>query len=267
MNFDRVADIYDQTRGLPHGVPEQIANRIVAVTASTRETRFLELGVGTGRIALPLVQQGYSYTGVDISEHMMDQFRAKLTPDATNLTLLNGDVTNLPLADQSFDVAITVHLLHLVPEWKQVLREIRRVLKPNGWYVLGNDGGHHDHADSAIRRQWFHFAREAGAPLRPDYGTSVAIEAELTAMGCRMAVYQVAQAQWQREFRPIEFLESLRDRTFSHSWAVPDQTLQQIHQQMLAWASEQYGDLTQIMTFEDAFTLRVSRFPPATTGN
>jgi predicted TPR repeat methyltransferase len=140
MSFDRVAEIYDQTRGLPAGVPEQIASRIVAVTASTPETPFLELGVGTDRIALPFVQRGYSYTGVDISEQMMDQFRAKLPPDVTTLTLLNGDVTDLPLADQSFDVAITVHLLHLVPEWKQVLREIRRVLKPNGWYVLGNDG-------------------------------------------------------------------------------------------------------------------------------
>ena len=265
MNFDRVADIYDQTRGLPHGVPEQIANRIVAVTASTPETQFLELGVGTGRIALPFVQQGYSYTGVDISEQMMDQFRAKLPAGTTNLSLLNGDVTDLPLADQSFDVAITVHLLHLVPEWKQVLREIRRVLKPNGWYVLGNDGGHRDSAGSAIRRQWSYFAREAGAALRPDHGNTAAVEAELTAMGCRMAVYQVAQ--WQREFRPIDLLERLRDRTFSHSWTVSDQTLEQIHQQMLTWASEQYGDLDQTVTFEGAFTLWVSRFPTDTNGS
>jgi hypothetical protein len=78
-------------------------------------------------------------------------------------------------------------------------------------------------------------------------------------MGCRTAVYQVAQ--WQREFRPIDLLERLRDRTFSHSWTVSDQTLQQIHQQMLTWASEQYGDLDQTMLFEGAFTLWVSRFP------
>jgi len=263
MNFDRVAGVYDQTRGLPPGVPEQIASRIAAVTASTPETRFLELGVGTGRIGLPFVQQGYSYTGVDISEEMMEQFRAKLPPNMTNLTLLNRDVTRLPLADRSFDVAITVHLLHLVPEWKQVLREIRRVLKPNGWYVLGNDGGHRDNAGSAIRRQWSHFAAEAGAPLRPGHGNSAAIEAELTAMGCRMAVYQVAQ--WQREFRPIDLLERLRDRTFSHSWTVSDQIVQQVHHQMLAWASEQYGDLDQTLTYEGAFTLCVSRFPMTPT--
>jgi len=139
------------------------------------------------------------------------------------------------------------------------------VLKPNGWYVLGNDGGHLDSAGSAIRRQWSHFAHEAGAPLRPDHGNTAAIEAELTAMGCRTAVYQVAQ--WQRAFRPIDLLERLRDRTFSHSWTVSDQTLQQIHQQMLTWASEQYGDLDQTMTFEGAFTLWVSRFPTDTNGS
>ena len=64
MSFDRVADVYDATRALPEGVPGAITRRIEEATYAGPETRFLELGVGTGRIAEPLIAAGYPYTGV-----------------------------------------------------------------------------------------------------------------------------------------------------------------------------------------------------------
>jgi len=82
----------------------------------TPETKFLEPGIGTGRTAL----WGYSYTGVDISQEMMDQLRHKL-PD--NLTLLQADATSLPFENNSFDVLLTVHVLQVIPGLKTLSAE------------------------------------------------------------------------------------------------------------------------------------------------
>jgi ubiquinone/menaquinone biosynthesis C-methylase UbiE len=44
--------------------------------------------------------------------------------------LVLADATRLPFRDASADVVVEVHVLHLVPAWKQALRELRRVLAP-----------------------------------------------------------------------------------------------------------------------------------------
>src|SRR5712691_12007674 len=78
LSFDRVAHAYDATRGYPPGVDQQIAMAIVDTVNAKPETTFMEVGVGTGRIAFPLASLGHIYTGVDISEKMVEQLEAKL---------------------------------------------------------------------------------------------------------------------------------------------------------------------------------------------
>jgi ubiquinone/menaquinone biosynthesis C-methylase UbiE len=255
VNFDRVADIYDATRALPEGVPEQVAGRIVAATHANSDTTFLELGIGTGRIALPLVKRGYPYIGVDISTKMLDQLRSKLAPDTTNLRLLQADVTELPFEDNSVDVALQVHVFHLIPEWKKALTEAWRVLRPDGYFITAYDGSVKDDPGAVIRQKWQELVKEAGIPLR-EYARR-ALDTELTARGYRTAVYRVAR--WEAEFRPITLLEEQRQRTFSASWNVPDGVLESVHQKMVAWATEEYGDIERVIPTRFEFTVAVSR--------
>src|SRR5258708_22817299 len=78
LSFDPVAHVYDATRGYPTGVAQQIAQSIADAVKATPHTKFLEVGIGTGRIAFPLASRGHMYTGVDISERMVEQLDAKL---------------------------------------------------------------------------------------------------------------------------------------------------------------------------------------------
>jgi ubiquinone/menaquinone biosynthesis C-methylase UbiE len=57
LSFDPVAQVYDATRGYP----EQVARRIDQAAKGNVQTRFLEVGIGTGRIALPLAERGRLY--------------------------------------------------------------------------------------------------------------------------------------------------------------------------------------------------------------
>src|SRR5579884_4565904 len=103
ISFDRAVEFYDATRGYPPGVDEQIADAIAAAVGATAETRFLEMGIGTGRIAFPLIKRGYHYTGIDLSAAMMGRLREKIDafaathPDQpVRVDLHIGDSTVLP---------------------------------------------------------------------------------------------------------------------------------------------------------------------------
>src|SRR5436190_21485918 len=81
LSFDRVAHAYDATRGYPPGIDQQIAEAIIQTVDAKPKPTFMEVGVGTGRIAFPLASLSHTYTGVDISENMVQQFRSKLLHD------------------------------------------------------------------------------------------------------------------------------------------------------------------------------------------
>jgi SAM-dependent methyltransferase len=103
----------------------------------------LELGCGTGRVALPLAAAGLDVTGVDSADAMLAVARRKLwaAPAAVRerLTLLNGDMTELDLgqrfgfvfvAFRSFQQLLTIALQ------RKVLEVIRRHLQPAGRMAL-----------------------------------------------------------------------------------------------------------------------------------
>src|SRR4051794_10802245 len=102
ITFDPASAYYDNTRGFAPGVAEAIRDAILAKIGKNSSTRFVELGVGTGRIALPFIQANYNYTGVDLSLAMMEQLMVKLAagPGASpyHYNLLQADVTFLPFA-------------------------------------------------------------------------------------------------------------------------------------------------------------------------
>ena len=182
--YDHIASIYDQTRWMTDGVAEEIADFIVERVGATADTSFLEPGVGTGLNVMPLVRRGYAVTGMDISQEMLEQFRQKLRDSSEragpeqvgfdqaapkNLTLIQGDASELPFADDQFDVVLTVHMIHAVADWQHFLDEIGRVLKPGGVYI--NAQGRLPPARKAFKISSMRFYRaifpEIGEPIRP----------------------------------------------------------------------------------------------------
>lgn len=133
--YDHIAPIYDQTRWMTESVAEEVADCILELVDASPETSFLETGVGTGLNVLPLVKRGYAVTGVDISQEMLDQFSQKLNGIPQNLTLIQADASQLSFPDASFDVVLTVHMVHTVSYLQRFLDEIERVLKPGGCYL------------------------------------------------------------------------------------------------------------------------------------
>jgi ubiquinone/menaquinone biosynthesis C-methylase UbiE len=105
----------------------------------TPEMTILDVGTGTGRGAIALAQHGAHVTGVDLTPRMLERAAAKR--DALGLeypTLICANARKLPFPDESFDVVISIRMLHLFPTTQlgAFVDEMKRVLKPGGTLLI-----------------------------------------------------------------------------------------------------------------------------------
>ncbi|WP_296662689.1 class I SAM-dependent methyltransferase [Paraburkholderia sp.] len=94
----------------------------------------IDIGIGTGRAALPLLADGYRLTGIDSSQAMLDETR-RLAGNAP-ITLKVGDVSSLPVGDQTFDCAVSLNVLVHFPNWRESLLEWKRAVRPGGRLIF-----------------------------------------------------------------------------------------------------------------------------------
>src|SRR4030095_8971816 len=92
---ERVAASYDRPDGEECN-PAVIEAILSCLVERAGAGRALELGIGTGRIALPLAQRGVPVHGIDLSRAMVDRLRAKPGGDAVGVTFGNFATTRVP---------------------------------------------------------------------------------------------------------------------------------------------------------------------------
>src|SRR3989454_12636149 len=149
LSFARVAAIYDETRGL---APRAMARVLAVLVDQLQGKRVLEVGVGTGRYAVPLQKSGVRVVGVDISRKMVEFGLAKGLRD-----VVFADAARLPFVSGAFDVATTNHVLHLIPDWRDALRGIARVTRGVYFTVIERP----DRVDT-IKREYDALVKKAG---------------------------------------------------------------------------------------------------------
>lgn len=138
VSFNRAAEYYDATRALPDDAMADLLDVLVPELAGRQPC--LEIGVGTGRIALPLRDRGIAMAGMDIAEAMLRRLVGNAGGTALFPVVL-ADATRLPLGDCSFGSVLAVHVLHLIPAWRDAIEEALRVLRPGGALIASFPGG------------------------------------------------------------------------------------------------------------------------------
>lgn len=161
-SFDRVADIYDETRGGQRR-GDRFAGDLVSWLVGPR---VVELGVGTGVIANGLRDHDIDVIGVDLSAAMM-----RLAVNRIGNRIAVADTDQLPFADDSVDTALFVWVLHLVHDPAATLGEAARVVRPGGRIVtITNASVFEDDDEIAIIVDGLAPLRQA----RPDHNVVVA---------------------------------------------------------------------------------------------
>lgn len=127
--YDAFSDSYERERGAGyHRMLDDLEMRVCEPLATGR--RVLEVGCGTGLILSRLAQHADSAWGVDLSPAMLRVAKQR------GLSVVRGSATDIPFADESFDMVCSFKVLAHVPDIGQALREIARVTKPGGQMVL-----------------------------------------------------------------------------------------------------------------------------------
>jgi ubiquinone/menaquinone biosynthesis C-methylase UbiE len=123
----------------PH--PLITRERLRSVLRPQPGERLLEIGVGTGYYSCELAEwiaPGGTLELFDLQREFLDHvMRAADERKLKNLVPTQGDATALPYKDASIDAAVLTAVLGEIPDREAALREIRRVLKPNGRLVVG----------------------------------------------------------------------------------------------------------------------------------
>jgi len=233
ISFDRAVGYYDQTRSLPDEQMEELVSRLLEQLPG--DGVCLEIGVGTGRIALPLMDRGIDVVGVDISPEMLGRLVAK----RATCKVAVADATRLPFADGTFTAAVAAHVLHLIPAWTAALDELMRVVVGGGVILASRAGGSTSDWQKAVRRQFF---IEAGdPPWPPGVDTIDQLDGEMRSRGA--LVRKIDDVQSEDEHTISQLLDALEKGIWAACWSIDEETRRRAVAATREWAKAELGDL------------------------
>lgn len=251
--FDKIATAYDAQRAHPPDVALQVGQTLADMAG--RDGRILELGVGTGRIALPLVAAGAQVVGIDIAHDML---RVAQGRDG-RLPLLRGDIAALPFGSERFSAVLAVHVLHLVPDWRGALAEAWRVLRPGGVLLQGRDWRDPQSCAERLRGKMREAVMELVPGSRPP-GAGAAVAQALAKLG-GVAESERVGAEWATSTTPQQVLAGMAQRADAETWALSDELLAQVVARVRAWAADTWNDLDAPQEIKQRFLINPIRKP------
>ena len=255
-SFDRAASIYDQTRPLFAPIAKHGIQAILDIVGPN--PHILDVGTGTGRISVPLLQRGVDLIGCDISSKMLSRLKEKF-PSAR---IARADASLLPFPAGRFNVVLTVHVLHLIPPWREALREFQRVLVPGGTYLNVRTW---EPVDVSIRGKMREFWRDLleaqGVDVRPTgMRSGEEFHSELDALGAKLTEVEVIR--YPLTYTVREELDHFASRVNSNTWDIPDAIFEPSMEELRKWVESEFGNLDPDgqLTDEVRFVIDVVRF-------
>jgi len=143
LEFSMIGDDYtnlegynpDADLGLGCGIPTQFAD-------IKKGDSVLDLGSGAGNdcfVSRAIVGESGKVTGLDFTESMVTKAKENNKKlGFKNVEFVQGDIEDMPLPDNQFDVVVSNCVLNLVPDKSKAFAQIMRVLKPNGHFCVSD---------------------------------------------------------------------------------------------------------------------------------
>ena len=234
--FDRAVEYYDRTRGLSEEASRKMA--ALLTTELRGRGRCLEVGVGTGLVALPLAEAGVPMVGIDLAALML----AKLVEKAGGrvpFPLVRGDATALPFRDDGFGGAVVRHVFHLVPEWKTVISELVRVVSSGGVVLVARGD-----IPAVWREATERFRALVGRPSfvpGPEAWDPVTVDRAFEAHVARARSLPTIAERVPQTLG--SFLEQMADGLHSWTWEIEEPTRRAAANELRTWALERFGTL------------------------
>ncbi len=185
---------------------------LLAMAAPNADDKVLDVATGTGNTAFSLAPHVGAVVGLDVSTKMLAQARQSAEREGfTNVSFMEGAAEQLPFGDASFSHVVSRHAPHHFRDVPAFLREVHRVLKPGGRFVLADQI-----TPRADMLEWVDFwqrTRDNSHFSQPtvDQWQRMAKEAGFRCTDARIVPYRLDFAWWtQQSGSSPEAVEALR---------------------------------------------------------
>jgi SAM-dependent methyltransferase len=235
---------------------EAIRSTIWSVARLPERARVLDLGAGTGRIGKAFLAAGDFYVGVDSSLAMLQEFSAKPEfRESKTCLLAQAEGRQLPFQNASFDLVLLMQVLSAA-NWRPLLDECRRVLRPGGIIAAGHTRSPGSGVDAQLKRQLVAILEAMQVPWhQPRESQRQAIVWLESAAACYW--YREA-ALWRVTTSAEEFL--LRHRTGAQFAALPLAVQEEALARLRAWAETNLGSVKASFEEHRSFELGIFEF-------
>jgi SAM-dependent methyltransferase len=141
-DFDQMADAYADDAAVDPVKTAYDRPAILSMVGEIEGRRVLDVGCAAGVLSELLVERGAEVVGIDLNPRLIELATERLAGSATFLV---ADITQaLPFESGTFDVVCASLVLHYVRDWGPPLRELARVLRPNGVLAMSTHHPAHD---------------------------------------------------------------------------------------------------------------------------
>ena len=138
--FDTISGDYDGlNRVISFGIDIKWRKKVVNMVKASNPDTILDIATGTGDLAINLAETNATkIIGLDISSGMLDIGKEKIKKKnlVSKIDMVLGDSENMPFEDNSFDAVTVAFGVRNFETLENGLKEIYRVLKPNGTFVI-----------------------------------------------------------------------------------------------------------------------------------
>ena len=125
--------------------------KLITEMAPWRNKKVLELGSGTGCVAIPLAERGAEVTAVELSEAHLEQLGLYAQERGLSIERVQADARDLPFEDSSFDIVVLASLVHLIPRTGSLLREAERVCRSEGRVLIAGPWQRHPKSSRRLK--------------------------------------------------------------------------------------------------------------------
>ena len=236
VDFSRNANVYDRRHG---AVLHADAARDLAAAAGLQpNVSILDIGAGTGRVTIALANIGCRVIAIDPAQPMLQALRSKAAGLPVNA--IAGEGAQLPFRESQFDAVVLARVLYVMPDWREVLRDVVRVLKPEGRLLHEWGNGSADEEWVQIREKARALFEQAGVlnPFHPGARSEGDVDEFLSGQG--MVPSAKIGAGPGACMTLAEFLSRIDNGECSYIWNVPAEVQRRCLPELRAWAERTF---------------------------
>jgi SAM-dependent methyltransferase len=215
VDFSANSKIYDRRHGavLSDQLAQALANRL------RRDATIIDIGAGTGRVAVALARFGFQVVAVDPAIPMLQAMQRK-SGEAPVLAVA-AEGTRLPFRSNSADAVVLARLLYVVADWRVLLRAAKEILRQGA--VLFHEWANGEAGEPwvQVREKARSLFQEAGVetPFHPGARSEAEVDSCLRDLGFHRA--EQIDAGAGPAITLADFLNKIQCGEFSYLWNVP----------------------------------------------